>query len=489
MRASRARKKHRDLREFLYHSLMQPLPIDIDREAKTPLSEQIYAAIRAAIVERRLAAGARLPSWTDLSAQLGVARGTTRAAYERLVDEQLAEADGARGTRVAERPPLDPRQAEAPAAPPQSWPFQDYERAPLLFRPCLPAHDAFPHAQWSRLSAQAARAAAAAPLAYPDPRGEMELRRTICAYLAVARGLHCAPEQVIVTTGYFGALGLALRALPISGREAWLEEPAFPVTREALRFAGLKIVPVRVDAQGLDVAEAVRRAPRATLAAVTPSQQAPLGMAMSLPRRLALLRWASETGAHVIEDDYLGELQLDGRAAPALASLDRDGRVVYAGTFSKTMSPALRLGFLVAPPALAARFAQIAACLAPAPAPATQRAVAAFIAEGHFLRHLRRMKRLYAARRHALTIALREAAGEDAKISACALSLKLDLPEDADDLAIAARAVVAGLAPAPLSPWYAEEPRPRGLLLGVANIREARLAEDCRRLLALARDG
>jgi GntR family transcriptional regulator/MocR family aminotransferase len=211
-------------------------------------------------------------------------------------------------------------------------------------------------------------------------------------------------------------------------------------------------------------------------------------MTMSLPRRLALLAWARRNDAWIIEDDYLSELQLKGRAAPALASLDHGGRVLHVGSFSKTISPALRLGFIVVPPELSHRFAELAACLAPAPGAAVQRAVAEFLREGQYIRHLRRMKRLYAARREILLRYLEEMASDSMKVQATAgLAVVILLPKSASDVDIAARALPFGLAPAPLSPWCVEPPRQQGLLLGVTNLNERRLAADCRRLMELAR--
>lgn len=467
---------------------MPHFPIEIDRKAKTPLSAQIYAAIRDAILDRRLANGARLPSWNDLAAQLGVARGTARAAYERLNDEQLTVAHGASGTRVVER--IAPRrmpEADATAHVLRSDLFHDFGRPPLTFQMGVPAQDAFPFGLWSRLMARHARDAAAAPISYPDPRGDETLRSALSAYVAIARGVKCSPDQVLVTAGFAGALGLALRALPLRGDGAWIEDPGFPLTRDALAIAGLARHAVPVDGEGLDSAEGRRRSPSAALAVVTPGQQAPLGVTMSLARRTALLQWASDARAFIVEDDYLGELQLDGRAAPALASLDRDGRVLYAGTFGKTISPSLRLGFLIVPPQLSTRFAEAAASLAPAPSPLTQRAVAAFIAEGHFLRHLRRMKRLYAARRRALLDSLRAVAGDDAPAAMCGLSVLLRLPDDVDDRDIAARAYDAGFAPTALSPWVAGALAAQGLLLGATNLSERRLAADCVELWKIVR--
>ena len=260
------------------------------------------------------------------------------------------------------------------------------------------------------------------------------------------------------------------------------------LTRTALSLAGITVTAVPVDAEGLDIAAGLRSAGTAALAVVTPGQQAPLGMTMSLQRRLALLAWAQANGAWIIEDDYLSELQLKGRAAPALASLDQDGRVLHIGSFSKTISPALRLGFLVVPQELAPRFGDIAACLAPAPATPIQRAVAEFLRHGHYLRHLRHMKRLYAARREALVRCLAEVASESITVEATAgLAVVTLLPGRSSDLEIASRALALGLSPSPLSPWYMQSPARQGLLLGVTNLDERRLSADCRRLAELAR--
>ena len=463
----------------------KPLSIALDRTAKQPLAAQIHDAIRNAIGDGALAAGSRLPSWRDLAAQLGVARGTVRVAYERLTDEQLIESLGAAGTRVAARPALAGENPLAEEASPLPAFYRDFESPPLPFQMGVPAQDAFPFTQWSRLVARAARAAAAAPVGYPDPRGLPYLRREIAGYLALARGISCVPGQVIVTAGFAGALNLAIRALRLEGSSAWVEDPGFPLTRIALGLAGVVPAPVAVDQEGIDVAMGRRLAPEARLAVVTAGQQAPLGVTLSLARRFALLDWARETGAFLIEDDYLGELQLKGRAAPALASLDRLGRVLHIGTFSKTITPSLRLGFLVAPLALAESFGTVAACLSPAPSPLVQRAVADFMAEGHFLRHLRRMKRLYAARRDSLLAALRERAPKGCTVRSGGLAVLLDLPEGTDDLDLCARAVMRGLSPVPLSPWRTGSAPKPGLLLGITNLRPERLSADCGRLLAL----
>jgi GntR family transcriptional regulator/MocR family aminotransferase len=279
-----------------------------------------------------------------------------------------------------------------------------------------------------------------------------------------------------------------LRALGLEGKRAWFEDPGFPLSRTALALGGMAVTAVPVDAEGLDVAAAVKQAPDAQLAVVTPGQQAPLGMTMTLARRRALLDWAQANGAWIVEDDYLSELQLEGRAAPALASLDHGGRVLHIGTFSKTISPALRLGFLVVPAELARRFGDVAACLAPAPGAPIQRAVADFLQEGHYLRHLRRMKRLYAARRAALLRCLHDEARDAMAVQATAgMAVVVRLRDGVSDVDVAMRALKAGMAPVPLSPWYAHAPQTRGLLLGVTNADERRVAADCRRLAELVR--
>jgi GntR family transcriptional regulator / MocR family aminotransferase len=466
---------------------MTALPIDLDRARKIPLAAQIYSAIREAIETGRLASGARLPSWRDLAVQLGVSRGTVRVAYARLINEQFAIGLGAAGTRVAERPSPSSTPDWSPEASPLPNLFHAFGSAPLVFQIGVPSQDAFPFKLWSRILTREARRAAAAPVGYPDPRGDPELRKEVAAYLGIARGVRCSPSQVLVTAGFSGALGLAIRGLQLERTGAWMEDPGFPLTRTALGLAGMTVTAVPVDAEGLDITAGVRSA-GAALAVVTPGQQAPLGMTMSLPRRLALLAWARRNDAWIIEDDYLSELQLKGRAAPALASLDHGGRVLHIGSFSKTISPALRLGFMVVPPELCRRFGELAACLAPAPAAPVQRAVAEFMREGHYLRHLRRMKRLYAARREALLRCLGEVASDSMKVQATAgMTVVTLLPEFASDVDIALRALQFGLAPAPLSAWYMQPAPQQGLLLSVANLNERRLAADCRRLVELAR--
>jgi len=391
------------------------------------------------------------------------------------------------GTRVADRPPRSAMPDGSLEAPPLPDLFHDFGTVPLTFQMGVPAQDAFPVKLWSTMLGRAARQAAASPVSYPDPRGEPDLRKEIAAYLAIARSIRCTPSQIFITAGFSGALGLAVRGLELEGEQAWMEDPGFPLTRTALQLGGMTVTPVAVDLEGMDVAAGAATAGGAALAVVTPGQQAPLGMTLSLPRRLALLAWAQRNDGWIIEDDYLSELQLKGRAAPALASLDHGGRVLHIGSFSKTISPALRLGFMVVPPKLGRRFADLAACLAPAPSAPVQRAVAQFLREGHYLRHLRHMKRLYASRRESLLRCLGEMASGSMSVKTTAgLAVVVLTPKVTSDVDIASRALPFGLAPSALSPWHMQSPQ-QGLLLGVTNLDERRLASDCHKLSELAR--
>jgi len=454
-----------------------------NRRAGLPLQHQIYQDLRDAIVAGRLRPGERLLSARDLAASLGVARGTVDAALGRLTGEGYVETRGPAGSFIsphvaAMAPSPAPRAGRAEAVP-------DPPSRIGAFQPGLPALDAFPRTLWSRLTARAARQLAPAALAYPDPAGLPPLRAAIAAYLALARGIACDAAQVFVTAGYQGALALIARARLAPGATVWVEDPGYLRARQGLAAADAVLVPVPVDAEGLDVAAGRARAPRAGFALVTPTHQSPLGMALSLRRRLALLAWAEAAGAWIIEDDYDSEFRYTGAPLPALKSLDRAGRVLYAGSFSKTLFPALRLGYLVVPAAEVAAFAAAAGSLHQGCPSLEQAVVAAFLTEGHFARHLRRMRLLYAARRAALTASLGAAFGNTARIDrqAGGMHLLLRLP-GRNDIELAARAAASGLAPQPLSALAIEAGGQGGLMLGFATAAEQDAPMLARRLAA-----
>ncbi|WP_339948324.1 PLP-dependent aminotransferase family protein [uncultured Albimonas sp.] len=467
------------------------LVIEIDRSRRRAIAEQIAGSIRDAIVDGRLAEGARLPSWVDLAAQLGVARGTVRRAYEILADEQRVVASGASGTLVArpiadERPPgAQPRPGGRPLPDPMPGMTPAYEAPSLPFQNGVPAQEAYPVKVWARLLGRAARARAVESTVQPDPRGDPGLRAQIAAHLAVARGIDCAPDQVVMTSGFRSGLTLAIAARGRPGAEAWVEDPGFPVIRRSLEWQGMRPVAAPVDAQGLDVAAAEARAPGAALAVVSACQHAPLGMALSPARRRALLDWAARSGAWIVEDDFLAELQLDGRAVPALAAEDDRGSVIHLGTFAKTLGQMIGLGFVVSPPAIAGRVAEVAAHVLPAPCPIAQRGLMHFLEEGHYLRHLRRTRTLYAERRGRLLAALAEAGIEAAPSGPAAL---VWLRADADDAAMQEAGWARGIAPGPLSGWFVDPALRRpGALICATNFDARAEAAALPRLLEVLR--
>lgn len=457
--------------------------IRLRRYTDRSLTEQIRAGIAQAIMEGRISAGARLPSCRDLAVTLGVARGTVRDAYDMLVDSQLVIARGAAGTWVSSVLPA------APVAPQKTTvlaPLADvihaFDTMPMTFQMGAPASDAFPAGVWARILARHVKGMTSKSTGYADPRGSLALRQALTGYLSIARGVRCQASQVIITNGYTGALGVICLALALRGQRAWSEEPGYLLARRALALAGIEAVPVPVDEQGISVASGIALANDARVALVTPGQQSPLGMTMSLTRRSELLAWARRQNAWIIEDDYLGELQLQGRAAPALAALDAE-RVLHIGTFSKTLSPALRLGYLVVPVAMAEHFAETAALLAPASSFVLHNAVAEFLQEGHYMRHLRRMKRLYAVRLAALQQALNPYFPQ---VLRAALAVIIPLPDGTRDVQIAQVALTHGMAPSPLSVWYQDKNAGRcGLVLAVTNLPEGGFAACAARLKAL----
>ncbi len=456
-------------------------PAALDRGTAAPLAGQLYQRIRAAIADGRLAGGDRLPSARGLAVQLGVARGTVDAAYARLAGEGYLLARGPAGTIVS--PDLRSGVGvPAPEAPDHTAaPTPDPVVAPaglvLPFRVGLPALDMFPRTVWARLTARAARRLGNTGLAYPDPAGLPVLREAIAAYLAVSRGLACRPTQVVVTGGYQAAIGLLARLLLRAGDRVWFEEPGYYLARRALEAAAAAIVPVPVDEFGLDVDAAQARSPDARLAVVTPAHQSPLGVALSLPRRQALLAWAAAAGAWIVEDDYDSEFHYVGGKLPALKSLDAADRVIYVGSFSKTLFPGLRLGYLVLPAALVGAVTEAMWLTNHGEPWLAQSVVAEFMSGGNFARHLRQMRGLYAARRAALADALGAAFGPRLQLALRpgGLHLLARFPAgasvgDDSDTAMVRRALARGLAPTALSTQFIDAGRAQGLLLGFTNI-------------------
>lgn len=452
----------------------------LDPAAVEPFYRQIYDRVRSAIANGLLRPGDRIPSARALTKELGLARGTIETAYSLLAAEGYIQARGQAGTIVTPDLKL-PTPAKVPVERPQS------ENAATSFRPDsilpfqmgLPALDAFPRKIWARLGARSVRAMQPVNMVHPAVHGLPALREQIAAYLQVSRGIDCSPSQVFVSPGYRHTIALIAHALLRAGDQVWHENPGYPPTRDLLTQMHLTGVPVPVDREGMVVSEGFRLAPYARAAVVTPAHQSPLCVSLALPRRLALLDWGKQNDAWIIEDDYDGEYRYVSRPLPALKSLDRDGRVLYAGTFSKVLFPSLRLAYLVVPEEQVERFEQVNQVLAAGSPDLTQSIVAAFISEGHFARHIQRMRKLYAERRDATAAGLESVLGKHMRIDTqpggMHLILRLQRPQL--DRELVARMREEGLYAEALTDWTLGDKGSSALLLNFTNIETQRIAE------------
>ena len=400
------------------------LSIDIDHASRRPVSTQLYSALRDSIVAGDLAPGDRLPASRTLARDLVLSRTTVIEAFDRLTSEGLIESRVGSGTFVsaalrAERPMPVPLADSAHAAPPREprlsramahavQRFSDRQRLPAsarAFKTALPAFDVFPMAQWARLSAKHWRGDGgdrSDAMGYGDPYGHAQLRRAIASHLRANRGISCDAEQIFIVGGAQQAFHLIGSILLNPGDKVWFENPGAIGARNSLIASGAELVPVPVDGEGLRVDDGLAVAPRFRLAFVTPSHQQPLGSVMSLERRFALLQAAARANAWIIEDDYDGEFFFGGRPLPTLKSVDATGLVIYVGTFSKSLFPSLRLGFILAPPGLIDIFRTVMSKFLQGVPSFSQAVVAEFIDEGHFASHIRRMRKIYAERHDAL---------------------------------------------------------------------------------------
>ncbi|SDH15081.1 GntR family transcriptional regulator / MocR family aminotransferase [Paraburkholderia steynii] len=453
----------------------------LDPASVSPFYRQIYDRFCAAIAGGMLKPGDRIPSARALANELGLSRGTVDTAYSLLTAEGYIEARGQAGTIVT--PGLKPRTLVAATQPKPAESSDEPSFRPdsiLPFQMGLPALDAFPRKIWARLGARCVRAMQASDMVHPSVFGLPELRTAIAAYLQMSRGIDCSPSQVFVTSGYRHSLGLIAHTLLKPGDRVWHEDPGFPPTREVLARLNIAAVSVPVDSEGMVVSDALRLAPRARAAVVTPAHQSPLCVSLSLPRRLALLDWATRNNAWVIEDDYDGEYRYVSRPLPALKSLDHDGRVLYAGTFSKVLLPSLRLAYLVVPEALVEQFEQSIHAFAGGSPELTQTIVAAFIAEGHFARHIQRMRKLYAERREAAVEGLESVLGRHLRIDSQpgGMHLILRLQGRRSDRRLVSRMRADGLYGEALTDWTTNRDGASAVLVSFTNIDSRRTAEN-----------
>ena len=469
----------------------------------TPLYQQLYHHLQAAILAGELQAGSKLPSSRALATELGISRNTVLNTYDQLKAEGYLESFEAKGTFVTKVLPesllIPDAVTSAPTAATASSP-QFSSRAERLLRPAAlnsglgrglqtpfsfstPALEAFPYAIWSRLVAKHARLMSADDLKYQEAAGYRPLREAVAAQITLTRQVHCTAEQVLITAGFQGGFNLSLKLLVNEGAEVWVEDPGYLGARGALVAAGATLIPVPVDREGLVVAAGIARAPQARLAYVTPSHQSPLGVTMSVARRLTLLEWAKRADAYIVEDDYDSEYRYEGRPLAALQTLDAAGRVIYIGTFSKVLFPSLRIGYLILPPPLVQAFITLRTYVDSSPTLLEQRVLAAFIRDGHYERHLRRTRKLYAERRSNLLEALKPLPLE-VDSPAAGLHCVAWLPPEIEDSAVVQAAAAQGLELLAVS-HYCLEPRERqGLLLGFASAHQEAMQDGVRRLTA-----
>jgi GntR family transcriptional regulator / MocR family aminotransferase len=489
------------------------LAITFDQRSTTPLHKQLYDELRSAILTGRLKPGERVPSTRTLSQSLGVSRTTVTQSYEQLLSEgylraatgsgtfvgcelpdELLKSDPVETSRPATRRPDDRRQIELSsygASITDSLPFEPPEpETPINFKCGRPALEEFPLQQWRRLILKHYRWNDLSLLDYADgSHGYKPLREAIAGYLRHARAVACDADQVVIVNGAQQALDLIAKLMIDRGDPVAIEDPGYLGARRAFLAQGADLLPSPVDESGIIVDALTSKTflkskSGLKLVYVTPSHQFPTGATLTLPRRLDLLAWAEKTGVMIIEDDYDSEFRYGSRPIPALQGLANGDSVIYFGTFSKVLFPALRVGYLVAPRALARVFAR-AKWLADRQTPMIeQRVLADFINEGHLERHLRRMRTLYARRRQALVRALGTHFGDRVTILGenAGMSLMIRLRGKLDDDEVTRRARLAGVGLVSARLYYLVESRRDEFLLGYAGLSERRIQEGVRRL-------
>ena len=457
------------------------------------VSRQLAQQLREAIAAGELKPGERLPSTRALAASLLLARGTIAEAFDQLTAEGYLEAKVGAGTRVtpnlkaalwevpaaakeplvADNEPLPPAAARLAAMARQLVP-----QPVVPFAVAIPAAGIAPDDTWRRLGNRVRATRPAAPATYSDPLGLPELRIAVAEHVRRARAVHCEAENVIVTSGTQQGLYMAGRVLLSHGDAVWAEDPAYPGLTAVLDDLGMRTHRIPVDEQGIDVQQGIAACPAARAAFVTPSHQYPVGMPLSMARRQALVAWAERQRAWVVEDDYDSELRYAGHPFPAMQGLS-PSRVIYLGTFSKVLFPSLRLGYLIAPKPLVDAFAGARAILDRHSPTADQHVLAAYMREGFFESHVRRIRVLYAERRAVLLAALESKLPVGCRIqpSDQGMHIVLWLPEGADDVQIAAQVQAVGLTARPISPMYAAAPGRPGLMLGFGGFPPEQLRE------------
>ncbi|MGB6483477.1 MAG: PLP-dependent aminotransferase family protein [Candidatus Acidiferrales bacterium] len=474
--------------------------IAINKEVPKSLYRQVYDAYRRAIVDGNLRAGQRVPSTRVLALELGISRIPVLSAYAQLLAEGYFEGRVGSGTIVSRSLPnrvtaIQPASAPSTRIGRRRRPLSKrcsilpsaenfYRRRGLgPFGVSQIAFEHFPLQVWNSLVTRHSRSMHARSLDYGDPMGAKDLREAIAAHLRTARGARCEAQQIMIVSGSQQGLEISARVLLDPGNRVWMEEPGYSFARSVFAFMGCRVVPVPVDSEGLNVAAGMKKCRDARAALVTPSHQYPLGVTMSASRRLQLLDWAERYGSWIIEDDYDSEYRYESMPVTSLQGLDRNSRVVYIGTFSKVLFPALRLGYIVVPVDLVERFLAVRFAMDISPPIFHQAVLADFIREGHFSRHIRRMRLLYAERRSALIENIRNELGSVAEIAGAQAGMHLSvILKGISDREIAARAARQNLYLVPLSPFYVGNAPQQGFILGFGSTAVEEIPDAVRKL-------
>lgn len=494
-----------------YGARMKKIPsglapvIQVHKRASDSLYRQVYEGYRKAIVDGSLRAGQRVPSTRVLALELGISRMPVLNAYAQLLAEGYFESRVGSGTVVCRSLPERMGKSEPAAA--RSRGLNEEQRR--VSKRCLNlasaegfyrsrgvgpfnvsqiGFDCFPLSLWSSLVTRHTRNARAESLDYGDPMGLKELREKIAEYLRIARGVRCDARQIMVVNGSQQGLEITTRVLLDPGDRVWMEEPGYRLARSVFACSGCIVAPVTVDADGLNVAAGAKKCPDARAVFVTPSHQYPLGVTMSASRRLQLLDWAESNGSWIIEDDYDSEYRYEGMPVTSLQGLDRNSRVVYIGTFSKVLFPSLRLGYMVIPEDLVERFLTARFALDIGPSTLHQAVLADFIGEGHFARHIRRMRLVYAERRNALIENLRDHFGSVMEVKGAETGMHLTVMLNGiSDRELSVRGARENLWLSPLSSFYMGTAAQQGFILGFGSASVQEIPAAVRKLRTLAR--
>ncbi|MFZ0746172.1 MAG: PLP-dependent aminotransferase family protein [Terracidiphilus sp.] len=478
--------------------------IAVDRNAATPLHMQVYEGYRAAILRGDLRPGQQIPSSRELAFEVQVSRFPVLHAYAQLLAEGYFESHVGSGTFVSRSLPeqlmsMSGRNRQSPKSPSGPRPvarrtllYPAFEgtsqtRGWGAFGVHQPAFDHFPFHIWSSLVARHSRNPHASAIHNINPFGSERFRAEICAYLRTARAVKCDPSQIMIVSGSQQALDITARVLLDPGNSVLIEEPGYSLERTVLAAAGCRLIPIPVDSEGMDVALGIKRHGKARAAFVTPSHQYPLGSTMSATRRLHLLNWAQSSGSWIIEDDYDSEYRYETKPVASLQGLDVNSRVVYIGTFSKVLFPSLRIGYIVVPPDLVDRFAAVRFAMDIFPPYLYQEVLADFMGQGHFGRHIRKMRRLYGERRTVLIECIKKEFGEMLEVhgAEAGMHLTVTLPEGYQDREIVARAAREKLWLWPLSPYYIGRKTRQGFVLGFGSTSADQIPRAIQRLRAL----